>query len=56
MMTGTLQGEVKGAGVGPGRVYSYSAQVAEVTVDPETGRVHTAIPGSFNCSRATHSC
>ena len=32
-------GKYKGAGVGPSPAYSYSAQVAEVTVDPETGVV-----------------
>ncbi len=32
-------GKFKGAGVGPSPAYSYSAQVAEVTVDPETGVV-----------------
>ncbi len=32
-------GSYKGAGVGPSPAYSYSAQVAEVSVDPETGFV-----------------
>src|ERR1044072_1552547 len=32
-------GKYKGAGVGPSPAYSYSAQVAEVSVDPETGVV-----------------
>ncbi len=32
-------GKHKGAGVGPSPAYSYSAQVAEVTVDEETGEV-----------------
>jgi 4-hydroxybenzoyl-CoA reductase subunit alpha len=32
-------GSYKGAGVGPSPAYSYSAQVAEVTVDVETGEV-----------------
>ena len=32
-------GKHKGAGVGPSPAYSYSAQVAEVSVDEETGEV-----------------
>lgn len=32
-------GKFKGAGVGPSPAYSYCAQTAEVTVDPETGQV-----------------
>jgi 4-hydroxybenzoyl-CoA reductase subunit alpha len=32
-------GQFKGAGVGPSPAYSYSAQVAEVSVDEETGEV-----------------
>src|SRR2546423_9855715 len=32
-------GKFKGAGVGPSPAYSYSAQVAEVSVDEETGEV-----------------
>ncbi len=34
-----IQGEYKGAGVGPSPAYSYSACVAEVDCDPETGHV-----------------
>jgi len=32
-------GKFKGGGVGPSPAYSYCAQTAEVTVDPETGQV-----------------
>jgi 4-hydroxybenzoyl-CoA reductase subunit alpha len=32
-------GKFKGAGVGPSPAYSYSAQIAEVTVDEDTGEV-----------------
>src|ERR1039458_3472605 len=32
-------GKGKGAGVGPSPAYSYSAQVAEVSVDEDTGEV-----------------
>jgi 4-hydroxybenzoyl-CoA reductase subunit alpha len=46
-------GKFKGAGVGPGPAYSYSAQVAEVTVDPETGRVTVdRIIAAHDCGRA----
>ncbi len=34
-----IKGDYRGAGVGPSPAYSYSACVAEVTVDPETGVV-----------------
>jgi 4-hydroxybenzoyl-CoA reductase alpha subunit len=34
-----IHGEYKGAGVGPSPAYSYSACVAQVTVDEETGEV-----------------
>ncbi|MBA2286407.1 MAG: molybdopterin-dependent oxidoreductase [Ktedonobacteraceae bacterium] len=34
-----IHGDYKGAGVGPSPAYSYSACVAEVTVDEETGEV-----------------
>lgn len=34
-----LSGDYKGSGVGPSPAYSYSACIAEVSVDPETGRV-----------------
>ncbi len=46
-------GNYKGAGVGPSPSYSYSAQVAEVTVDPETGRVLVErITVAHDCGRA----
>ena len=46
-------GKFKGAGVGPSPSYSYSAQVAEVTVDPETGRVRVEkIVAAHDCGRA----
>ncbi|MBX5479942.1 MAG: molybdopterin-dependent oxidoreductase, partial [Pyrinomonas methylaliphatogenes] len=41
------------AGVGPGVAYSYSAQVAEVTVDPETGQFTVdKIWVAHDCGRA----
>ncbi len=46
-------GKFKGAGVGPSPAYSYSAQVAEVTVDPETGQVTVdRITVAHDCGRA----
>jgi 4-hydroxybenzoyl-CoA reductase alpha subunit len=46
-------GKFHGAGVGPGVAYSYSAQVAEVTVDPETGVVTVdRITAAHDCGRA----
>jgi 4-hydroxybenzoyl-CoA reductase subunit alpha len=46
-------GKFKGAGVGPGPAYSYSAQVAEVTVDPETGRTTVdRVIAAHDCGRA----
>jgi len=46
-------GKFKGAGVGPSPSYSYSAQVAEVTVDPETGRVRVdRIVAAHDCGKA----
>ena len=46
-------GKFKGAGVGPSPAYSYSAQVAEVTVDPETGQVRVdKIVAAHDCGRA----
>jgi len=46
-------GKFKGAGVGPSPAYSYSAQVAEVTVDPETGRVRVdRIVAAHDCGKA----
>jgi 4-hydroxybenzoyl-CoA reductase subunit alpha len=46
-------GKFKGAGVGPSPSYSYSAQVAEVTVDPETGHVRVdKIVAAHDCGRA----
>ena len=46
-------GKFKGAGVGPSPAYSYSAQVAEVTVDLETGQVTVdRIIAAHDCGRA----
>ncbi len=46
-------GKFKGAGVGPSPAYSYSAQIAEVTVDPETGQVTVdRIIAAHDCGRA----
>src|SRR5438477_4185520 len=46
-------GKHKGAGVGPSPAYSYSAQVAEVTVDEETGIVNVdKIWAAHDCGRA----
>jgi 4-hydroxybenzoyl-CoA reductase subunit alpha len=46
-------GKYKGAGVGPSPAYSYSAQAAEVTVDPETGQVTVdRIIAAHDCGRA----
>jgi 4-hydroxybenzoyl-CoA reductase subunit alpha len=46
-------GKFKGAGVGPSPAYSYSAQVAEVTVDPETGHVRVdRIVAAHDCGKA----
>jgi 4-hydroxybenzoyl-CoA reductase subunit alpha len=46
-------GKHKGAGVGPSPAYSYSAQVAEVTVDEETGEVTVhKVWASHDCGRA----
>ncbi|HLW80723.1 MAG TPA: 4-hydroxybenzoyl-CoA reductase subunit alpha [Candidatus Acidoferrales bacterium] len=46
-------GSFRGAGVGPSPAYSYSAQVAEVTVDPETGHVHVdKIIAAHDCGKA----
>ena len=46
-------GKFKGAGVGPSPSYSYSAQVAEVTVDPETGQVRVdRIIAAHDCGKA----
>ena len=46
-------GKFKGAGVGPSPAYSYSAQVAEVTVDTETGRVCVdRIIAAHDCGKA----
>jgi 4-hydroxybenzoyl-CoA reductase subunit alpha len=46
-------GKHKGAGVGPSPAYSYSAQVAEVSVDEDTGevRVHK-VWAAHDCGRA----
>jgi 4-hydroxybenzoyl-CoA reductase subunit alpha len=46
-------GRHKGGGVGPSPAYSYSAQVAEVSVDEETGEVtvHT-VWAAHDCGRA----
>ncbi len=46
-------GAHKGAGVGPSPAYSYSAQVAEVSVDEETGEVTVhKIWAAHDCGRA----
>ncbi|HLW79342.1 MAG TPA: 4-hydroxybenzoyl-CoA reductase subunit alpha, partial [Terriglobia bacterium] len=46
-------GKYKGAGVGPSPAYSYSAQVAEVTVDAETGQVTVdRIIAAHDCGKA----
>ena len=46
-------GKYKGAGVGPSPAYSYSAQVAEVTVDVETGQVTVdRITVAHDCGKA----
>ncbi len=46
-------GKHKGAGVGPSPAYSYSAQVAEVSVDEDTGEVTVhKVWASHDCGRA----
>ncbi|HVP42647.1 MAG TPA: molybdopterin cofactor-binding domain-containing protein, partial [Terriglobales bacterium] len=46
-------GKHKGAGVGPSPAYSYSAQVADVSVDEETGEVTVhKIWAAHDCGRA----
>ncbi len=46
-------GAFKGAGVGPSPAYSYSAQVAEVSVDKETGEVTVhKVWAAHDCGRA----
>ncbi|MBZ5561458.1 MAG: 4-hydroxybenzoyl-CoA reductase subunit alpha [Acidobacteriia bacterium] len=46
-------GKYRGAGVGPSPAYSYSAQVAEVTVDVETGQVTVErIIAAHDCGKA----
>ena len=46
-------GAIKGAGVGPSPAYSYSAQVAEVSVDEETGMVTVhKVWAAHDCGRA----
>jgi 4-hydroxybenzoyl-CoA reductase subunit alpha len=46
-------GKHKGGGVGPSPAYSYSAQVAEVTVDEETGEVTVhKVWAAHDCGRA----
>jgi 4-hydroxybenzoyl-CoA reductase subunit alpha len=46
-------GRHKGAGVGPSPAYSYSAQVAEVSVDEDTGEVTVhKVWASHDCGRA----
>ncbi len=50
---GARGGQFKGAGVGPSPAYSYSAQVAEVSVDEETGEVTVhKIWAAHDCGRA----
>jgi 4-hydroxybenzoyl-CoA reductase subunit alpha len=49
----TRGGKFKGAGVGPSPAYSYSAQVAEVTVDEDTGEVTVhKVWAAHDCGRA----
>ncbi|MFQ5926012.1 MAG: molybdopterin cofactor-binding domain-containing protein [Terriglobia bacterium] len=46
-------GKYRGAGVGPSPSYSYSAQVAEVSVDTETGQVRVErVTVAHDCGRA----
>jgi len=46
-------GKFKGGGVGPSPAYSYSAQVAEVSVDEETGEVTVhKVWAAHDCGRA----
>jgi 4-hydroxybenzoyl-CoA reductase subunit alpha len=46
-------GKHKGAGVGPSPAYSYSAQVAEVSVDEDTGEVKVhKVWAAHDCGRA----
>ena len=46
-------GSFKGAGVGPSPAYSYSAQIAEVEVDEETGQVRVLkVWAAHDCGRA----
>src|SRR5579864_4476278 len=46
-------GKHKGAGVGPSPAYSYAAQVAEVSVDEETGQVTVhKVWAAHDCGRA----
>src|SRR5436853_7158755 len=46
-------GKYKGAGVGPSPAYSYSAQVAEVSVDEDTGEVTVhKVWAAHDCGRA----
>jgi 4-hydroxybenzoyl-CoA reductase subunit alpha len=46
-------GKHKGAGVGPSPAYSYSAQVAEVSVDEDTGQVTVhKVWAAHDCGRA----
>jgi 4-hydroxybenzoyl-CoA reductase subunit alpha len=46
-------GKFKGAGVGPSPAYSYSAQVAEVSVDPDTGVVTVErVIAAHDCGKA----
>jgi 4-hydroxybenzoyl-CoA reductase subunit alpha len=46
-------GTFKGAGVGPSPAYSYAAQVAEVSVDEETGEVKVhKVWAAHDCGRA----
>ena len=51
--TAARGGKHKGAGVGPSPAYSYSAQVAEVSVDEETGVVTVhKVWAAHDCGRA----
>src|SRR3979411_3563476 len=50
---GARGGKHKGGGVGPSPAYSYAAQVAEVSVDEETGEVTVhKVWAAHDCGRA----
>src|SRR6185436_10054578 len=48
-----IQGDFKGAGVGPSPAYSYQSCVAEVTIDTETGQLTVdKLTLAHDCGRA----